>query len=50
MEPLENQILILSQKLDALYQLITELDIKVSQALCTSSFSSRERESSARKS
>jgi hypothetical protein len=32
MEPLQNQILTLSQKLDALYQVIEELDGKVAQA------------------
>ncbi|HLO83975.1 MAG TPA: hypothetical protein VK203_03025 [Nostocaceae cyanobacterium] len=33
MEPLQKQILTLSQKLDTLYQLIEQLDLKVSQAL-----------------
>ncbi|ALF53664.1 hypothetical protein ACX27_13765 [Nostoc piscinale CENA21] len=32
MEPLQNQILTLSHKLDALYQVIEQLDIKVAQA------------------
>lgn len=33
MEPLQKQVLSLSQKLDALYQVIEQLDSKVSQAL-----------------
>ncbi|MUG99506.1 hypothetical protein F7734_47375 [Scytonema sp. UIC 10036] len=33
MEPLQKQVLTLSQKLDALYQVIEQLDGKVSQAL-----------------
>ncbi|NDJ24152.1 hypothetical protein GS682_21385 [Nostoc sp. B(2019)] len=33
MEPLQKQIMTLSHKLDALYQVIEKLDIKVSQAL-----------------
>ncbi|GAB1541967.1 hypothetical protein NUACC21_46400 [Scytonema sp. NUACC21] len=33
MEPLQKQVLTLSQKLDALYQVIEQLDTKVSQAL-----------------
>lgn len=33
MEPLQKQVLTLSYKLDALYQVIEQLDIKVSQAL-----------------
>jgi hypothetical protein len=33
MEPLEKQVLALSQKLDALHQVIDQLDTKVSQAL-----------------
>lgn len=33
MEPLQKQILTLSQKLDALYQMIEQLDSKVSRAL-----------------
>jgi hypothetical protein len=33
MEPIEKQILTLSQKLDTLYQLIEQLDLKVSQTL-----------------
>jgi hypothetical protein len=33
MEPLQKQVLTLSQKLDALYQVIEQLDSKVSQAL-----------------
>jgi len=32
MEPLQNQILTLSHKLDALYQVIEQLDFKVAQA------------------
>ncbi|MEH1839035.1 MAG: hypothetical protein V7L20_09755 [Nostoc sp.] len=32
MEPLQKQILTLSEKLDALYQVIEELDVKVAQA------------------
>ncbi|MBD2450344.1 hypothetical protein H6G76_24930 [Nostoc sp. FACHB-152] len=32
MEPLQNQILTLSHKLDALYQVIEQLDMKVAQA------------------
>jgi hypothetical protein len=37
MEPLQKQIITLSQKLDALYQLIEQLDKKVSQTLLASS-------------
>jgi hypothetical protein len=33
MEPLQKQVLTLSQKLDALYQVIEQLDTKVSRAL-----------------
>ncbi|WP_026735819.1 hypothetical protein [Fischerella sp. PCC 9605] len=35
MEPLQKQVLTLSYKLDALYQVIEQLDNKVSQALST---------------
>lgn len=38
MEPLQKQILTLSQKLDTLYQVIEQLDLKVSQALLDCSF------------
>jgi hypothetical protein len=38
MEPLQKQVLTLSHKLDALYQMIEQLDSKVSQALSDGSY------------
>ncbi len=42
MEPLQKQVLTLSQKLDALYQVIEQLDGKVSQALSDCSLAKEE--------